>query len=180
MNPFATRLQNAYFHANEANIQAGHGRLRKGQFMETAYPEQKYKNESSARRQFNKIIKGETSGERIAKRGGTPWAITHVVHGKTRGRNIGGGRTGLWTMTITGNEGDPDGPIASKTITMESYNYTTMEDVPYLYVIAPKIAEDYLNTRNYPMYNVQIEIAPARRSSLPADRILQLDDVVIE
>jgi hypothetical protein len=180
MTLFAQRLQNAYFHANEANIKAGHGRLRKGQFMESAYPEQKYKNESSARRQFNKVIKGETTGTRIEKRGGTPWAISHVVHGKDRGRNIGGGRTGLWKMTITGNEGSPDGPIGEKSITMESFQYTTMEDVPYLYIIAPKIAEDYLRTRDYPMYNVTIVIEPARRSSLPTERRLMLDDVVIE
>src|ERR1035437_1262906 len=180
MTPFAQRLQAAFFHANEANINAGHGRLRKGQFMETAYPEVKYKNESSARRQFNKIIKGETSGVRVEKRGGTPWAISHVVHGKTRGTRIGGGRTGLWKMTVTGNEGAPDGPLASKTIMMESYEYTTMEDIPYLYIIAPKIAEDYLRTRDYPMYNIQIEIEPARRSSLDKAHIVQIEDVVIE
>jgi len=83
-------------------------------------------------------------------------------------------------MTITGNEGSPDGPIGEKSITMESFQYTTMEDVPYLYIIAPKIAEDYLRTRDYPMYNVTIVIEPARRSSLPTERRLMLDDVVIE
>jgi len=148
--------------------------------METAYPEQKYKNEASARRQFNKIIKGETSGVRVEKRGGTPYGITHVVHGKTRGRNIGGGRTGLWRFNITGNEYTPDGPLVTKSIVVESHQYTTMEDVPYLYIVAPKIVEEWMKNWDYPMFNVQIEIEPARRSSLPSEGRLHLDDVVIE
>jgi hypothetical protein len=148
--------------------------------MQSAYPEQKYKNESSARRQFNKVIKGETTGKRIEKRGGVPYAITHITHGKRAGREIGGGRTGLWRMTITGNEGAPDGPLVSKSKTLQSYEYTTMEDVPYLYIVAPLIVEKYLSTRDYPLYNVEIVIEPARRSSLPSERRVLIDDLVIE
>src|ERR1035437_7431143 len=97
----ANRLGNAYFRANWAHLQAGRGKLRKGQFMKQAYPGQQYKNEASARRQFNKVTslrqgKGlETSGIRIEKRGRVPLK--------------GGSQAGLWLCLVHYKYIDSDG-----------------------------------------------------------------------
>jgi hypothetical protein len=203
MTPFANRLQNAYFHANEANIRAGHGRLRKGQFMQSAYPEQKYKNESSARRQFNKVITGETSGQRIEKRGGVPRIVSEITHGKHKGRLVGGGLEGLWKINVhykyddedTGEQATPTPCDTCENAGVEnhsdvrsfiatSYYYRTMEDLPYLNIIVPGVAAEYLEKWqqrgsmpvNY--YDMIIEIEPIRRADV-RERY-NLDDVEIE
>jgi len=195
MNVFATRLQNAYFRANVAHIEAGKGRLRKGQFMQQAYPDgpyqlhpERYKTtkdaerarEASARRQFNKVIKGETSGVKIAKRGGRPQILDTVMSGKNKGQKIGGGLEGLWMVNVTAAYGDPSNERTTRSFIMQSAQYTTMEDVPYLYSILDGIVEAWLAGLDYPAYDPIAEIEPIRRSDVPGERRIDVDDLEIE
>lgn len=162
-----------------AHIEAGHGRLRKGQFMQQAYPDVHYKNEASARRQFNKVSSGETSGKKIEYRGRPSYMTT---------RKLGGYEEGLWKVTVDYDYEDIDGTEqhAARSFMLESMYYTRMEDVPYIYAILPplvkrKIAE-WQATGSYPQnaYNVQVTVEVAVRSNLPEARQISLDDVEIE
>lgn len=182
MNPFAIHLQNAYFRANTASLETGHGRLRKGRFMIEAYPDQDYANEASARRQFNKVVSGQTTGKRIEKRGGTPYVVSHHIYGKKAGQTVGGGRIGLWKVNVTGNTVQGGGPetVTTKSFIVQSSEYTTMEDVPYLNLIMPAIVEEWLAALDYPLYDTSIEILPIRRSEVPEERRYELDTLEIE
>jgi hypothetical protein len=175
----ANRLQNAYFHANEAHLRAGHGRLTKGKFMQQAYPGQNYKNEASARRQFNKVTslrggKGiESSGVRIEK----------------RGRVLGPGmrQAGLWKVDVEYDYEDNDGTEqhAARSFLLESGQYTRMEDAPYIYAILPPLIEmkiaQWQETGSAPQnaYNVTVWLMPIARTNLTQDRIVQIDDVEV-
>src|ERR1035437_10313528 len=176
----ANRLGNAYFRANWAHIQAGRGKLRKGQFMQQAYPGQHYKNEASARRQFNKVTsfrqgKGlETSGLRIEKRGRVPL--------------LGGGQMGLWLCLVHYKWIDKygfSGPLVPckehiciddqhmliRSFTLTSMQYDRLEDKPYIVAILPPAieakVEEWKKEYDTIIYDVASVVRPAGRSDLP-------------
>jgi hypothetical protein len=179
MTPFAQYLQRAYYKANIAHIEGGHGKLRKGQFMEQAYPTQKYKNEASARRQFNKVTSErggrgvETSGKKIEKRG--------------KIQLPGGGQEGLWKVTVDYYYEDNDGTFlhAQRSFTITSMQYTRLEDVPYIYAILPPLVDEKIrqwqDTGSYPQNatNIQVTIEPAAYTNLPQSRQTEIDGLEI-
>ena len=191
----AQRLQNAYFRANWAHVQAGHGRLRKGQFMQQAYPGQHYKNEASARRQFNKVtsVRGgrgvESSGIRIEKRGRVPLP--------------GGGQIGLWKIYVHCKHEEWNGEPAKlfpckdhiciddqhsfvRSFTATSMQYTRLEDKPYIEVILQPIIEakiqEWLQHESWPpkYWDVAAVVTPAAMSTLTEANQLQLDSIQVE
>jgi hypothetical protein len=166
---FAERLQNAYFHANRASIEHGHGKVSKGLFMKQSFAEYevyeskdekgrksqksrqvdrgygKYSNEDSARRAYDKLTsqrkgKGyETSGKRYQQRASAFYGMAHKEGPR-------GGLQGLWrvdiTYTFTNEEGKDE--VASRSFIMESREYTNIEDLPYLYAIVPELVDEHM------------------------------------
>ena len=74
---------------------------------------------------------------------------------------------------------------------MQSSQYTTMEDMPYLQNIVPAITEDWLAKLDYPLYAcsgscylhhkdpyMHWDILPIRRYDV--EKVHNLDDIVIE
>ena len=208
--PFTTRLANAYFHANAAHLAAGKGRLRKGQFMQQAYPSQHYKNEASARRQFNKVIKGEISGKKIEIRGrvvrkrsmpqaGLWHAIVHFKHIERDGSipplidceekicNVDYPNV-ILPQPPEGYEvfEPPNTHTMERSFTMMSYKYDRLEDVPYIYEILGGLVEDqiqkWLRTDSIPpvYWDVAMLVKPADYSGLFREQQVSLDNVEIE
>jgi len=194
LSPFAQHLQNSYFHAKTANPS-----LTKGKFMQLAYPELPYAQPSkdvllsrsrnaSARRQYNKLISGETSGKKYEKRGGTPKVVTHVLYGKRKGQTIGGGLEGLWKVNVHYDYRDEHGveQETARSFICQSSVYTTMEDIPYLYAIMPEIVEQFSRrwqdsgSEPIGIYEIKTEILPIRRSEVPAENRIDLDTLEIE
>lgn len=173
MTPFAQRLQSAYNRTAIAYAESGRGRLRKGQFMMQAYPETHYKNEASARRQYNKIMEGQTSGVKIERRG--------------RVKYIGGAEVGLWKVTVDYDYEDYDGTWkhAARSFSMQSNEYTRLDDVPYIYAILPPIIErkilEWQETGSTPsnVANIQAVVQPAMRSRVHEYQRITLDNVEI-
>src|SRR5450830_622645 len=189
----SNRLSNAYFRANWAHIQAGRGKLHKGQFMQEAYPSQHYKNEASARRQFNKVTslrsgRGyETTGVKIEKRGRVPL--------------LGGGEQGLWLCLVhykyidaNGFEGQlvpckehvciDDQHMEVRSFTLTSMQYDRLEDKPYIEAILPAAisakVDEWKANYDTVIYDVASVLRPAGRSDLPRARQFDLDSVEIE
>lgn len=202
MNPFAQRLTNAYFHANARSLTTTGKPLRKGQFMRGAYPTQHYANEASARRQFNKVISGETSGKKIERRkieqreqkifdvgrGLSFWqVIPHCKH-------IGWDEQPAEMVPCVAHicEGDehswgPDAPgfIHGSSFTMQSAKYDSVEDAlsdqEFALIVTGKIEEWLVHNSWPPIYwDVAVEIRKVSGSELPEKKRLVIDDVVVE
>jgi hypothetical protein len=194
MTPYAQRLLNAYFHANRSNIERGHGKLSKGTFMKQAYPiyEEyegrnkrgrkqtqyrlvddedrwgRWKNEDSARRAFDKLTKGETSGKRYIKISENFFGVSHTE--KRRGLTL----QGLWRIDINYRYEDDNGNTVEewRSFVGESSQYTHLEDLPYLYSIVDKPIEEHMEYwaatgsvwQDYEI--IQVIVTPIQTSSL--------------
>jgi hypothetical protein len=147
---FAQQLQNSFFHANRARIERGQAPLHKGDYMQQVYvtgydddgnPQYKYKNKDSARRAYDKVTKGQTSGRNLSQAGGKPRVVDTILRGKLKGTHLGGGRLGLWKVNVqyayAGDEGEE--VYEYRSFMLESSQYTSMLDVPYLEAIAYNI-----------------------------------------
>ena len=169
MTPFSQRLQNAYFHASQASIEHGHGKISKGKFMREAYPQYevyegrnernrkvkktrlvdrgfgRYKNEDSARRAFDKLT-SERKGKGLETSGKKYQHIGSAFYGMKHTEGPRGGKQGLWRVdisyTFVNEEGKDE--VASRSFIMESSEYTHLEDLPYLYAIVPELVEQHM------------------------------------
>jgi hypothetical protein len=202
MNLFAQRLSNAYFHANATSLHTTGKPLRKGQFMIGAYPSQHYSNEASARRQFNKVIAGESSGKKIEKRKlqyneqklldvGRGLTFWHVV---PHCKHIGWDEQPAETVPCEAHvcPGDahsfgPDAPgfVSAASFTMQSAKYDNVEDAlsdaEFAALVTAKIGE-WLQHNSWPpiYWDVAVEIRKVRGSELPEKKRIVIDDLEIE
>jgi hypothetical protein len=163
--------------------------------MQQAYPGQHYKNEASARRQFNKVTslrrgKGpETTGLRIEKRGRVPLK--------------GGSETGLWVCDVHYKYIDAEGfegPLVpckehiciddqhalERSFTLTSMQYDRLEDKPYIEAILPALVEmkvEEWKTGSPPyattIYDVAAILRPGGRSNLPHSKQVDIDSVEV-
>lgn len=161
--------------------------LTKGRFMREAYPD-KYKDDNSARRAFNKIAGRETSGRRLEYEA-NPEIHRAEVYGKTHKRREGfvaGGRRGLWKVNVKFTYLDQDGNPYSeeRSFIMDSSEYDSMLDVPYLEEIIPDIVDQHIEywrendsmDGNY--ISIETEIIPIRR--FDTRHVVDLDELEIE
>lgn len=119
-----------------------HPSLRKGQFMQQAFPN-RYKNEDSAYQAYNQTLKGRRPGRRLVPL--TQPDRTKVVRGKRV--TIGSAREGLWKVIVHFNYVDQDGNLVEDqeiSFNMQSSEHTDLLAVPYLESAMVPIAEEKL------------------------------------
>jgi hypothetical protein len=170
MTPFAQRLQAAYFHANQASMEHGHGPKSTAQFMKEAYPlyEEydttekrhkvkryrlvndenrwgRWKNKDSARRAYSKLTsnRGGKGQETSGKR---YEKISSAFYGASHKETIHGGKVGLWRVDIHYGYTNEEGKYVTeyRSFTMDSDKYTTLEDLPYLYSIVGEQVDEHM------------------------------------
>jgi hypothetical protein len=165
--------------------------------MQEAYPNQPYANEASARRQFNKVIKGSITGSNIEKRG----KVTLP----------GGAEAGLWVVKVHFKYLTHDGEavpfvpchahicvddmhcqILSFTMQSDDVAYggkglTNYEDLPYIKELLPALVNQKMiewseqdTNSSTVFWDVAWMVVPAARSEVQPSKRLDLDNVVIE
>lgn len=149
--------------------------LRKGQYMQQAYPK-RYKNEASAYQAYNQTIKKRRPGTRLAAAAEPPrFAII-----RDKRAPLGGYRKGLWNVAVHFDLYDDDGNLTAEnqlvSFNVQSSEHTTFLAIPYLQEALLPVAEDYLFNLKYNAKITYIEVRPINTFQRTA---LDLDEMYI-
>lgn len=159
--------------------------LRKGQFMQELFDD-KYKNEASARRGFNKVTQRETTGVRLEREVEQRNRLVGPTGMQRKRRGLG--ELGLWKINVTFHYIDNEGndTTQQKSFVADSGEYTSVLDMPYVKAILEETSEEKISEwlEQYPAIgnwtSYEIEVFAIDRSDLPTERIIHLDDLEIE
>jgi hypothetical protein len=148
-------------------------------YDEKGRPQDRYANSSSARRAYNKIVRGETSAKRFEKRGGLPRAVNYITKGKLAGTRVGGGMAGIWRVDYTYDYVDPntgEEKSDARSFIARSTTYTSMEDIPYLKAVLYETVTEHaaywreVGSTPVEVYNVEIDVVPVRKYTVSKEQ----------